>query len=297
MWFKTFFVSIWILLSFSACAQKKALTLDAKIAQKSAFYPDLAYTQKGSGDPIVLLHGLGSDRHTFDYIIPYLARRYSVYAPDLKGFGESPKPTDDNYSIYDHYLVIKHFLMRHHIQHPIVVGHSLGGSVALLLALDQQVGVKKLILIDTPAYKQRLPKLLRYANIPIFGKIGFYLLPSRYEVKEGYRYAFYNDDKIPQERVKELAKDLRSQGAKYAFLTTNRQLIPDDLDAIVKRYRTISVSTLIVWGYNDIVVRRSKAYRLHRDIPHSRLRFIYACGHMPQEEKPQELLKILENFL
>ncbi len=297
MQIRIFLVSLWIIFGLGGCAQKKPITLSSKIAKKVLNYPDLAFTKRGKGHPIVLLHGLGSDRHTFDLITPHLSKKFTVYAPDLKGFGDSPKPKDNNYSIYDHYLAVKHFLHRHHIEHPILIGHSLGGSVALLLALDREVNVKKLILIDTPAYKQRLPKLLRYANIPLIGKIGFYLLPSSYEVMEGYKYAFYDDSKIPKQRVDELAKHLRTSGAKYAFLTTNRELIPDDLDEIVKRYQTISITTLIVWGYNDIVVRRSKAYKLNRDIHGSKLQFIYGCGHMPQEEKPMELLKIIEPFI
>ena len=280
------------------CSTKKPITYNSKIkATKSLPKLKLHYLEQGSGKPLVMLHGFGSSSATFKKIIPHLSKRFHIYAPDLKGFGKSPKPNDDDYSVYDQYLVIKNFLKEHHIKNPILLGHSLGGSIALILAMDKEIGAKKLILLDTPAYKQRLPRLLRYVNIPLFGKIGFYLLPSHYEVLEGYRYAFYDDSKISKDIVKELSKDLQSKGAKRAFVKTNQELVPDDIDDLTKRYKDINIPTLIVWGWNDEVVLKEKAYRLNKNIPHSRLHFIHECGHIPQEEKPKELLKILDQFL
>jgi pimeloyl-ACP methyl ester carboxylesterase len=279
------------------CSHKE-ITYKAKVLKaKKLPNIDLFYKEAGEGEVFLMLHGFGSSSSSFKYIIPTLSQQYHIYAPDLKGFGKSPKPRDGKYSVYDQYLVIKSFIKKHHIKNPIVLGHSMGGSIALLLALDKEIGVKKLILLDTPAYKQSLPKLLRYANIPIIGSLGFYILSSHYEVLDGYRYAFYDDTKIPQEMVDELAKDLSSKNAKYAFLETNKELIPDDIDKISKRYSEIDIPTLLIWGYNDIVVRKSKAYKLNKDIKNSRLRFIYKCGHLPQEEKPKETLKLIKKFL
>jgi len=287
------------LLLFFGCAKKSITYKNVVLSNKRVSNIELYYKEFGkkNRDTILMLHGFGSSSVTFKNIIPELSKRYHIYTPDLKGFGRSPKPKDDRYSVYDQYFIVKNFIKKHHIKNPILLGHSLGGSIAILLSLDKEIGVKKLILLDTPAYKQQLPKLLRYANIPIFGKLGFYLLPSHYEVLDGYKYAFYDHSKIPMKIVDELSNDLKSKNAKYAFLKTNQEIIPDDIDDISKRYKEIDIPTLIVWGYNDIVVRRSKAYRLNKDIKNSRLRFIYDCGHIPQEEKPKELLKILKSFL
>ena len=251
----------------------------------------------GSGEDLLLIHGFGSSSSSFKYIMPSLAKDFKVTALDLKGFGKSPKPDDGNYSVYDHYLLVKRFIIEHNIKNPRIMGHSIGGGVAMLLALDEDIKVKKMVLFDTPAYKQDLPKLLRYANIPVFGKLGFYLLGSHYEVMEGYRYAFYDDSKIPKDLVDELAADLSSKNGKFAFLEANRELIPDDIEKLVKRYKDITTPTLIIWGYEDVVIRRSKAYKLHRDLPNSTLKFIHHCGHLPQEEKPKETLKLLKKFL
>ena len=74
-------------------------------------------------------------------------------------------------------------------------------------------------------------------------------------------------------------------------------MIPDDIDEVSQRYREIDIPSLIIWGYNDIIIRKDKAYRLHRDIKNSTLRFVPLCGHMPQEECPEETLGYIEEFL
>jgi pimeloyl-ACP methyl ester carboxylesterase len=133
--------------------------------------------------------------------------------------------------------------------------------------------------------------------IPIVGKIGLYLLPSSYQVKEGYRYAFFDDSKIPQEMVKKLSKSLSSKNAKYAFSKANEELVPDDIDKMSKRYDEIEIPTLIIWGKNDIVIRVKKAFKLHKDLKNSELVIIPNCGHIPHEEKPREVLKAIDRFL
>lgn len=252
---------------------------------------------EGEGEPLVLLHGFSSSSHTFSHWMKPLSKKYKVYAIDLKGFGNSPKPLDDKYSVYDQMLLVKAFLDDHHIKNPIMIGHSLGGGVVLALALSKEVAIKKMVLIDAAAYKQNLPKLLRWLQFPILGKLGFYIMPAHFEIQEGYKYAFYDNDKIPQEGVDILTKNLQSKNGKYAFAKASDFLIPDDIDEVSKRYTEIDIPTLIIWGYDDIIIRRDKAYRLHRDIKNSTLRFIYDCGHMPQEEKPLETLKLIQNFL
>jgi len=66
---------------------------------------------------------------------------------------------------------------------------------------------------------------------------------------------------------------------------------------MAQKYHSIRIPTLIIWGANDIVIRKSKAYRLHKDIPGSKLVIIPRCGHIPHEEKPDEVITILEKFM
>jgi pimeloyl-ACP methyl ester carboxylesterase len=283
-------------LFFGGCSMKQPNTLQNRLQNPHSENIKLHYITKGEGEPLIMIHGFSSSLHTFSHLMNPLSKKYKVYAIDLKGFGASPKPRDDKYSVYDQMVLVKQFMVEHNITNPIMIGHSLGGGVALSLALSG-VKIKKMVLIDAAAYKQNLPKLLRWLQFPLLGKLGFFILPAGYEIEEGYKYAFYNNDKIPKEGVEILTKNLQSKNGKYAFAKASDLLIPDDIEEISKQYKTLDIPTLIIWGYNDIIIRKDKAYRLHRDIKNSILKFVPLCGHMPQEECPEETLRLIEDFL
>jgi len=284
------------MIAFGGCSMKKPNTLQSRLESPQKDAIKLHFITKGEGEPLIMIHGFSSSLHTFSHLIEPLSKKYKVYAIDLKGFGKSPKPMDDKYSVYDQMILVKSFMREQNISNPIMIGHSLGGGVILSLALSGEK-IKKMVLIDIAAYKQNLPKLLRWLQFPILGKLGFFILPAHYEIVEGYKYAFYDDDKIPQEGVDILTKNLQSKNGKYAFAKASDYLIPDDIEEVSKRYKEIDIPALIIWGYDDIVIRKDKAYRLHRDIKNSILHFVSHCGHMPQEEKPEETLEYIEEFL
>ncbi len=284
------------MIALLGCSMKQPDTLQRHLQMTQKEDIKLHYTVKGEGAPLIMIHGFSSSLHTWSHLIEPLSRKYKVYALDLKGFGNSPKPRDDRYSVYDQMLLVKAFMREHNISNPIMIGHSLGAGVILSLAITGEK-IQKMVLIDAAAYRQNLPKLLRWLQIPVIGRLGFYLLPSSFEIKEGYKYAFYDHAKIPKEGVKTLTKNLQSPNGKYAFAKASDFLIPDDIDEVSRRYHDIDIPTLILWGYNDIIIRKDKAYRLHQDIKNSTLRFINLCGHMPQEECPEETLRHIEEFL
>jgi pimeloyl-ACP methyl ester carboxylesterase len=285
-----------IMILFGGCSMKQPNTLQSRLKSPKIVPLKLHALIKGEGEPLVMLHGFSSSHESFSHLIEPLSKKYKVYALDLKGFGASPKPRDDRYSVYDQMVLVKQFMDEHNITNPIMIGHSLGGGVILSLAVSG-VPIKKMVLLDTAAYRQKRPFLLNLMQIPVFGSLGFYLLPSHYEIMEGYKFAFYDDSKIPQKNVDILTKNLQKKNAKYAFIRANDAIIPDDIDEVVKKYKDIDIPTLILWGYNDIVIRRSKAYKLHHDIQNSKLILIPGCGHLPQEERPKETLSYILDFL
>ena len=261
---------------------------------------NLSYTEKGSGDTLLLLHGFAESRFTWRYLVDDLAKNHRVIALDLKGFGDSPKPRDGRYSIYDQAVAVKHFIEQHKLDHITLVGHSMGGGVALaltLLAEKEPWRVDRLVIIDAAAYKQNLPSMLRDLSTPIVGQLGMYLIPVNYQAKKAYAFSFYDDDKIPPEGVKQAAKSFSKPGSRYVFLQSAKQLIPEDIEKISKRYTTIKQPSLIIWGYNDVVVPRLYGLRLRRDLPNSKLMYVFKAGHMPHEEKPKVVLGLMHKFL
>jgi pimeloyl-ACP methyl ester carboxylesterase len=258
---------------------------------------ELHATIKGHGNPIVFLHGFGSSSYSFHYLTDALSKKYQTIAIDLKGFGDSPKPDDRRYSVYDQAVLVEHFIQQHHLKNVTLVGHSYGGGVALSLALLRPKLIKKIVLIDSVAYRQYIPSMMRDTQIPIVGALGFHLLPASYEMRESYDYLFYDKRKIDKKTLAVMAKNLQKTNAKTVFLSAVKDLVPEDIDEVSKRYKNIKIPTLIIWGDKDVVVRKSTGYRLHRDLKNSKLKVIEKCGHIPHEEKPKEVLKYILDFL
>ncbi len=287
-----------VLLFVTGCSQKIPNTWQKRVVQAKAPQDlKLHVEEYGEGPPVLLLHGFGTSSVSFSRIIPPLSRKFHIYAIDLKGFGQSPKPCDHRYSVYDQALLVDRLLQEKHLDHLIVIGHSYGGGVALSLALLDPARISKMVLIDSASYAQQLPKLIRWLQIPIAGPLAFYLLPTAYEVRDAYRYAFYDDRKIPDDIVGKVTENLRMPHAKAVYLDASRQLVPEDIRCVSGYYRRIRIPTLIIWGAEDIVIRPEKAYRLHRDLPNSRLVLIPRCGHIPHEECPGKVLELLEKFM
>jgi pimeloyl-ACP methyl ester carboxylesterase len=286
-----------MILFFGGCSMKVPNTWKSKIEDNKIDNIKLYSRVEGVGDPIVMLHGFGTSSFSFRFIIPSLSEKYKVFALDLKGFGDSPKPRDGAYSVYDQALLVSKFIKDNNLKDIILVGHSFGGGVALSLALLEPNNIKAMILLDSASYKQKLPTMIRWLNIPILGKAGFYLLPSELETREAYNYAFFDDKKIPKESIKELSKKLKLKNARYAFCQTAQTMIPDDIDDISKLYSNITIPTLILWGNDDIVIKKSIGKKLHQNLSNSTLKIIHNCGHMPHEEKPKETVRLILSFL
>jgi len=299
------FIKLSLFIFFLGCSQKVPVTWKERVLHKKVERLPLVFSEYGTkGKPTLLfLHGFGENRHTWRFLVPYLSQKYHLVMVDLKGFGDSPKKRDDLYSVYDQAYLIDEFIKQEELKDVTLVGRSFGGGVALVLALIQEEklipkSISQLILINTIAYNQALPSMLRDLKIPVFGYLGIHLLNNSYMAKEAYRYAFYNNKLIPQESIDIAATYLSFPLAKYAYLKTVNQLIPDDIETMELRFKEISVPTLILWGREDVAISVNKAYRLHQDLIDSRLKLFPTAGHMPQEEIPalvsEEIIKFME---
>jgi pimeloyl-ACP methyl ester carboxylesterase len=286
-----------LLFLFVGCSTKIPNTWNERVQKAPISDIKLHATIKGKGKPLLLLHGFGSSSYSFHYLIEPLSQKFRVYNLDLKGFGDSPKPSDYRYSVYDQAVLVSKFIKDNSLENVTLIGHSYGGGVALSVALINQSNIDKMVLIDPAAYKQYIPSLIRHIQTPIIGPTIFYLLSSSYEVKESYRYAFYDKQKIEQSTIDIMAQNLNKHNAKQVYLYAIDDLIPEDIDEVSKRYFKIKIPTLIIWGEKDVVIGQSKGYRLKKDLQNAELKIIKNCGHIPHEENPKIVLKYLLNFL
>ncbi|MBU1958273.1 alpha/beta hydrolase [bacterium] len=302
---KKILLSVLLLLVFTGCVQKVPITWEERVIKKMESNVSLAYSEYGKrrGKTLLFLHGFGENRHTWRFLVADLSKHYHVILLDLKGFGDSPKREDEFYSVYDQAHEVNRFMEEHKLENVTLVGRSFGGGVALVLALIQEEKlikkkIDKLVLINSMAYRQKLPSMMERLNQPLIGYLGIHLLNNRWIAYEAYKFAFHDDSLIPPKSIDYAAKYLAFPLAKYAYLKTVNQLIPDDLETMEKRYKEITLPTLILWGKEDVSIPIRTAHRLHRDLKESRLKVFPHVAHMAQEEIPnkisQEILKFME---
>lgn len=262
----------------------------------------LAYRDYGDGKPVLLLHGFGASSYTWRHLEPALAAAgHRVLTVDLKGFGLSDKPADEDYSIFDQAVLVSDFIDQLGLKEVTLVGHSLGGGVALVLALDEdpakRARVTKLVLMDSVAYAQNIPIAFNILRTPVIGQIGSRLVPLEVQTRVALKLAFFDDSKFDGRDVKQYTEPLRDKGSRHAMIQTARKILPDNLPELANRYKAVRIPALIIWCDHDKVIKPHIGVRLHNDLPNSTFRVIGNCGHLPQEEKPQQTLELVRNFL
>lgn len=298
----------WLLLAMCLCLASCAVLDSSRpgypsLAQDMA--PDsglsLHYETYGHGKPVVLIHGLGVNSFTWRHLIAPLSQHHRVIAVDLKGYGMSPKPDDNMYSLYDQSRLVSQFIIEHDLRNVTLVGHSYGGGVALASAVYLSRAhpgrLERLVLIDSIAYKQSLPMFVRLLATPILGPLLVHLVPETRQIRSIMELTYYDDRLIENEAVERYAQSLRSPGAKSALLSTARQILPSDIEEFAQMYRELRVPTLILWGKEDQIIPLSIGQRLAFDLPNATLKVLADTGHAPQEESPKETLRLIEGFL
>ena len=262
---------------------------------------ELASRSTGTGEPVLLIHGFGASSYSWRHVIEPLAQKNRVITIDLKGFGDSPKPRDDAYSVYEQARLVRNFILENDLKNLHIVGHSYGGGVALAVSIylsASNPGLQKsLVLIDSVAYPQELPGFVKILATPVLGPLITYAVPNTFQVKNLLQIVYFNDDLIPQEAIDHYAADLGKPDAKYALLTSVRQMLPTDLQQFSENYASLTIPTLIIWSREDEIVPLAVGKRLHENIPDSKLVIMSGVGHAVQEEKPSLLLPHLRNFL
>jgi pimeloyl-ACP methyl ester carboxylesterase len=254
----------------------------------------------GSGDPILCLHGLGASMFSWRHFIAPFSRTNKLILVDFKGCGKSPKPKDTHYSIEEHTDEIYKIIVEENLTRLTLVGNSLGGAVALLLAIrlaeQEPTRLSRLVLIDSAGDKNYLPAHLKLVR-SILGTPAIYLSPGKLATKMILRMCYYDKRKITSKEVAAYASSIASGAGRHALLQTARQCIPPNADELLAKVKMITVPTLILWGRQDRVMPLRVGELLHQAIRNSTFEIIEQCGHVPQEEKPAESIERISKFL
>jgi pimeloyl-ACP methyl ester carboxylesterase len=252
-------------------------------------------------DTVLLIHGFGGSAFSWRYWAPRLAARAHVVLVDLKGSGSAPTPDDGQYAPADQAELIHELVRQRDLYRVTLVGHSLGGGIALITALRlmgaAEQRLHRLVVVAGAAYKQRLPAFAGFAKRARLSTMLFRLLGARFVIRRVLKWIVYDPSAIRESQVEGYSHPLRSRGTLRALTDSALSIIPPDIDELAARYPELDVPTLLLWGRHDQVVPLWVGERLAEEIPGARLEVLEACGHMPAEELPDESWDVLEGFL
>jgi pimeloyl-ACP methyl ester carboxylesterase len=261
------------------------------------------YRIAGSGPPVVLIHGMLNSSSHWQAVARELAREHTVIAPDLIGHGDSAAPRGD-YSLGAHAASIRDLLAAIGIERASIVGHSLGGGVAMQFFYQFPQRVERLVLISSGGLGHEVSPMLRTAALP-----GVSALLSL-TIQPRLLLALAAGGKRMRERglsggvhLQALARALRpleNADARQAFLTTLRSVIDvhgQRVSATDRLYLLETIPTMIVWGERDHTIPLAHGRSAHEAIPHSVFKTLPGAAHFPHLEDPEGLARLLREFL
>ena len=264
------------------------------------FSERICYIDVGEGDPLLFLHGLGGSMNNWAPNILHFREKYRVIALDLPGYGESQKCGADC-SIEYFTGVVRGLLAQLGVNHAHVVGNSLGGALAINLALKSPEMVDSLVLVDT-AGTHSFPFILRWAfrrwPRALLKRVVLFITSYLVRYRIFYRIAgVYNLNPYTRVVIDE-AVDMGVRPDSDAFmdlyLDTGREALTARFD---DRLPEISRPTLIIWGQKDLGIPLKVGQRINRLIQGSFLVAIPRAAHVPQLDQPEAFNSALERFL
>ncbi len=256
----------------------------------------LRYVRSGSGPAVVLVHGFGSSLFTWKDLIPGLGRDHEVVALDLPGFGLSDDPPD--LTIGDLPRAVLGLMDRLGIRCAALVGSSMGGATVALLAAERPESVSALVLIDAAGFDlgpSGQPRFVRIMMSPL-AELMAHLPGKRLLVELALREVFYDDRLVTDERLAEYLRDAE-RPAGYVSVRSLGKSLQGHTRIVEDALAKVRAPTLVVWGRQDAWIPLADAARFSSAIAGSRQVLIADSGHLPQEERPQELLAYLRPFL
>jgi pimeloyl-ACP methyl ester carboxylesterase len=263
----------------------------------------IAYRSAGSGPAIVLVHGITSTSATWERVMPYLATRFTVIAPDLLGHGQSAKPRGD-YSLGAYASGVRDLIVSLGHERATFVGHSLGGGVVMQLAYQFPERCERLVLVDSGGLGREVNFLLRAATLPLSEVVLPLLASTRLlDAGRGVGRLFGRLGLHAGTDVAELAKghaSLSDAESRAAFVHTLRTIVDPGgqrVNASDRLYLAQNVPFMLIWGERDPIIPVRHGRAAHELVPTSRLEVFEDAGHFPHVDDPQRFLDVLLDFI
>jgi pimeloyl-ACP methyl ester carboxylesterase len=262
----------------------------------------VSYHLSGKGPLVVLLHGIAGDSSVWEDVVPWLTPHHTVLSPDLLGHGESCKPEGD-YSLGAYANAVRDLLEALEFPRGTIVGHSLGGGIAMQLAYQFPERCERLVLVSSGGLGRELHALLRAAALPGAGAVLPWLCVAG---RQGVGRVVRLLGRVGLRASADLAESwrgfvsLENSDARRAFLSTVRGLVDvggQRVSASDRLYLTAEMPTLIVWGAKDPLIPVRHGREAHAQMPGSQLEVFEEAGHFPHRDEPRRFAATLLSFV
>ena len=256
----------------------------------------LAFLRAGSGDPVLLVHGITTYSFLWRNVMKALLGRFDLIAPDLLGCGDSNKPLDVSYGLCAHAERLKDFVLGMGLKKVHFVGHDLGGGIGQIFAVRYPELLHSLTVVNTVAFDfwpvqpiiaMRTPVLRQFMMAAV--DLGAMTLIVRRGI--------YHKDRVTPALMAYFMKPLATPEGRKAFLHFAQSLDNRDLTSITGELRRLRLPVMIVRGDADVYLSPQISERLHETIPASRLVRLATGGHFIQEDEPEWLARTLADFI
>jgi len=262
----------------------------------------IAYRDAGAGETLLLIHGMAGSSATWRAVIPELAKRYRVVAPDLLGHGESAKPRGD-YSLGAFAAWLRDLLDELGIRRATVVGQSLGGGVAMQFTYQHRDYCERLVLISSGGLGPDLNWILRILSAPGAELVLPVVAPQPVLSLGNKLGSWLASAGVKSPRAGEMWSaycSLSDRPTRQAFLRTLRSVVDyrgQAVSALGKIHVSYGLPTLLIWGEQDRIIPVAHGYAAHEAVPGSRLEVLAGVGHFPHVESPAAVVDILDDFI
>ena len=263
---------------------------------------DEGHHEGGDADVILLLHGMAGSSATWRSVIGPLSRKYRVIAPDLIGHGQSAKPRSD-YSLGAFAVFLRDLLDELGVTSATIVGHSLGGGVAMQFTYQHPDYCRRLILISSGGLGQEVGLTLRLLSAPGAEFILPIIAPSPVltggEKVRGWLAKF--GIQTPRgDEIWSAYSSFADRETRHAFLKTLRSVVDyrgQSVSALNRLGVKADTPTMAIWGDQDAIIPVEHAFAAHEARPGTRLEVLTGVGHFPQVEKPTDVVDLIDDFI
>jgi len=262
----------------------------------------VAYLDEGRGEVILLLHGMAGSSQTWRSVIRPLSRTYRVIAPDLPGHGDSSKPRSD-YSLGAFAALLRDLLDELGITQATIIGHSLGGGVAMQFTYQHPDYCQRLILISSGGLGTDVGLTLRLLSAPGAEFIMPIIAPAPVLAAGERVWSWLRKAGIEAPRGEEIWRSYSSfsdASTRQAFLRTLRSVVDyrgQSVSALNRLNSKTEFPIMVIWGDRDAIIPVEHAYAAQEVRPDIRLEVLQGVGHFPQVERSAEVVELIEDFI